>query len=254
MATLSDGTTIHSRYLIGADGSNSQIARWSGLRKSWKPNQYVLCANEDIPYSSRAIEKFYGEKSPLFVSLRFNGLEGYGWVFPKREYICVGIGGRVGAGADIRSLMGEFVERSREVKLIPADLQLSNPDYALDPAGAIHSMKSLTRGRTILIGDAAGFVSGSTGEGIYPGMVSGAIAADVVHEALASGASDVSGFNQRWRGELGIFLRSLPGGEQKQSTVSRIDLIFKSRLVAAVAGRIFLYGEPLSVGTFLKSL
>jgi geranylgeranyl reductase family protein len=254
MATLSDGTTIHSRYLIGADGSNSQIARWSGLRKSWKPNQYVLCANEDIPYSSRAIEKFYGEKAPLFVSLRFNGLEGYGWVFPKREYICVGIGGRVGAGADIRSLMGEFVERSREVKLIPADLQLSNPDYALDPAGAIHSMKSLTRGRTILIGDAAGFVSGSTGEGIYPGMVSGAIAADVVHEALASGASDVSGFNQRWRGELGIFLRSLPGGEQKQSTVSRIDLIFKSRLVAAVAGRIFLYGEPLSVGTFLKSL
>ena len=46
----------------------------------------------------RAIERFYGEKVPLFVSLRFNGLEGYGWVFPKREYICVGIGGRVGAG------------------------------------------------------------------------------------------------------------------------------------------------------------
>src|SRR5262245_8414184 len=23
-------------------------------------------------------------------------LDGYGWVFPKREYVCVGIGGRVG--------------------------------------------------------------------------------------------------------------------------------------------------------------
>jgi len=253
-ADLSDGTRVNARILIGADGSNSQIARWSGLRKSWRPNQYVLCANEDIPYSSRAIERFYGEKVPLYVSLRFSGLEGYGWVFPKREYICVGIGGRVGAGADIRALLREFVERSREVKLIPSDLQISNPDYALDPAGAIHSMKSLTRGRTILIGDAAGFVSGSTGEGIYPGMVSGVLAADVVHEAFASGSSDVSAFNQRWRGELGVFLRSLPGGNQKQSTVSRIDLIFKSRLVSAIAGRIFLYGEPLGVGTFLKSL
>lgn len=253
-AELSDGTTVSAQFLLGADGSNSQIARWSGLRKSWNPNQYVLCANEDIPYSPRAIEAFYGEKVPLFVSLRFNGLEGYGWVFPKREYICVGIGGRVGAGVDIRALLREFVERSREMKLIPPDLHTSNPDYALDPAGAIHTMKSLTRGRTILIGDAAGFVSGSTGEGIYPGMVSGAIAADIVHEAFAKGSSDVSTFNDRWRGELGVFLGSLPGGEQKRATVSRIDLIFKSRLVSAVAGRIFLYGEPLSVGTFLKSL
>jgi hypothetical protein len=46
----------------------------------------------------------------------------------------------------------------------------------------------------------------------------------------------------------------LPGGEQKTSTVSRIDLIFRSRLVSAIAGRIFLYGEPLSFRTFLKSL
>ena len=253
-AVLSDGMAVNARFLIGADGSNSQIARWSGLRKSWSPHQYVLCANEDIPYSPQAIESFYGEKVPLFVSLRFNGLDGYGWVFPKREYICVGIGGRVGRNADIRELLRGFVERSREVKLIPSDLQMSNPDYALDPAGAIHTMPSLTRGRTMLIGDAAGFVSGSTGEGIYPGMVSGALAADVVHEAFKKGTADISAFNNRWRDELGVFLRSLPGGDQKKSTVSRIDLIFKSRLISAIAGRIFLYGEPLSVGTFFRSL
>jgi menaquinone-9 beta-reductase len=253
-ATLSNGSTVRGRFLLGADGSNSQIARWSGLRKSWRHDQYVLCANEDIPYSSQAIERFYGSKFPLFVSLRFNGLDGYGWVFPKRNYICVGIGGRVARDADIRAIMRSFLERSREMKLIPADLKISNPDYALDPAGAVHKMKTLTKDRTILIGDAAGFVSGSTGEGIYPGMVSGAIAAEVVHDALNRGSSDVSAFNDRWRTELGSYLRSLPGGEEKKSTVSRIDLIFRSRLVSAVAGRIFLYGEPLSVGTLLKCL
>ena len=154
----------------------------------------MLCANEDIPYSPQTIERFYGSRYPLFVSLRFNGLDGYGWVFPKREHICVGIGGRVGPGADIREIMRTFVERSRQVKLIPADLKISDPDYALDPAGAVHKMERLTKNRTILIGDAGGFVSGSTGEGIYPGMVSGAIAAEVVHEALSKGSSDISAF------------------------------------------------------------
>jgi flavin-dependent dehydrogenase len=202
----------------------------------------------------QAIEHFYGTKIPLFVSLRFNHLDGYGWVFPKREYICVGIGGRVGRNADIREILRAFIERSRQVRLIPPDLQISDPDYALDPAGAVHTMPTLTRGRTVLIGDAAGFVSGSTGEGIYPGMVSGAIVADILHEAFEKGSSDISSFNERWRGELGTFLRSLPGGEKKKSTVSRIDLIFKSRLISAIAGRIFLYGEPLSASTFLKSL
>src|SRR6202040_1918729 len=113
----------------------------------------------------------------------------------------LGIGGRVPPGADIRGIMRTFVERAREAKLIPSDLRISDPDYALDPAGAVHKMKTLTKGRTILIGDAAGFVSGSTGEGIYPGMVSGAIAADVVHEALGKGSPDVSIFNERWRVE-----------------------------------------------------
>lgn len=251
-AKLSDGRTVRARFLLGADGSNSQIARWSGLRKSWQHDQYVLCANEDIRYSPVAIERFYGETFPLFVSLRFNGLDGYGWVFPKREYICIGIGGRVAPNADIRAIMRMFVARAREVKLIPADLEISDPDYALDPAGAVHKMGSLTKGRTILIGDAAGFVSGSTGEGIYPGMVSGAIAAEAVHNALTKGTADVSEFNNRWRGELGSYLRSLPGGEQKQSTVSRIDLVFRSKLVSAVAGRIFLYGEPLNLRTVLR--
>jgi len=60
-----------------------------GLRKSWRHDQYVLCANEDISYSPSAIERFYSKTFPLFVSLRFNGLDGYGWVFPKPEYICV---------------------------------------------------------------------------------------------------------------------------------------------------------------------
>ena len=121
--------TVRAKFLVGADGSNSQVARWSGLRKSWRPDQYVLCANEDIPYSAQAIERFYGSRFPIFVSLRFNRLDGYGWVFAKREFICVGIGGRVGRDADIRAIMRTFVEKSRAAKLLVA---VENPDFGRD--------------------------------------------------------------------------------------------------------------------------
>src|SRR5262249_23179327 len=201
-AQLTDGRILSGRFLLGADGSNSQIARWSGLRKSWRHDQYVLCANEDIPYPAQAIERFYGERFPLFVSLRFNGLDGYGWVFPKREYICVGIEGRAEPDADIRAIVRTFVDKARDAKLIPSDLAISDPDYALDPAGTVHKTPTLTKNRTILINDAGRFVSKSTGERIYPRMVSGAIAADVVHDVLKRGSSDLSAFNYRWREEL----------------------------------------------------
>src|SRR6266571_8122211 len=83
---------------------------------------------------------------PLFVSLRFKGLDGYGWVFPKREHICVGIGGRVAPGVDIRAIMRTFVDSAREVKLVPADLTTSDPDYALGPAGTVHKNDDTHKG------------------------------------------------------------------------------------------------------------
>ena len=117
-------------------------------------------------------------------------------------------------------------------------------------------MRAPTRGRVILIGDAAGFVSGSTGEGIYPAMVSAEVAAEIIHEALARGSveSGLARFNEAWRGELGDYVKRLPGGEQESRTRGRMDLIFRSSLVSRMAGRIFLYGERLSLATFARGL
>ena len=75
-----------------------------------------------------------------------------------------------------------------------------------------------------------------------------------IHEAASLQVESFIPLLDRWRAELGGYLRPLPGGEQKASTMSRIDLIFRSRLVSAIAGRIFLYGEPLSAKTLVKAL
>ena len=127
---------------------------------------YVLCANADIPCESERIRAMYGEQFPLRVCLEYDGIQGYGWVFPKRRHICVGIGGRMADNRGIRRLYSKFFRELQERGHLPAELRDEGTTFDLDPVGAVYHLPSLTRGRVMLIGDAAGFVSGSTGEGI----------------------------------------------------------------------------------------
>ncbi len=252
---LEDGREMTGRVLIGADGASSRVAVRAGLRKGWSPGDYVLCANTDVPFPPERISAFYGERFPFHVFLEFHGIQGYGWVFPKRQHVCVGIGALLKDGRSIRPLFREFVQALRERKHIPNDLPEHKVHFDLDPVGGVYRIPSLVRGRVMLVGDAAGFVSGSTGEGIYPAMVSAEVAVDVVHQALKgpSPAPALEGYNRKWRAELGDYVKRLPGGTREGETRGRIDMIFRFPLVPRIAGRAFLYGEQPSIATLLRS-
>jgi geranylgeranyl reductase family protein len=253
---LADGRELSARVVIGADGVSSRVAVAAGIRRAWGPRDYVLCANADIPCGPELIHATYGEKFPFYVYLEYRGIQGYGWVFPKRRHICVGIGALLKDGREIRPLYSGFFRELKRLGHLPEPLTESGTYFDLDPVGAVHGLATLARGRVILIGDAAGFVSGTTGEGIYPGMVSAEVAAEVIHAALASGAVEtgLARFNDAWRSELGEYVKRLPGGDQESKTRGRIELIFRSSLVSRLAGRIFLYGERLSLRTFVRSI
>lgn len=253
---LENGEGFSGRALIGADGAHSRVAYLAGLRKGWSKSEYVLCANEDLPYPAAEVARRYSSRPPLLVALRFDGLTGYGWIFPKREHICVGIGGRLRPGERIQELYEKFFRAAQERDLLPGELAPKEGYYDLDPAGAVNKGGQLVRGPVVLVGDAGGFVSGSTGEGIYPGMESARLAAELIDLGLAMGKlkEELARFHTRWRERLGSFIRDLPGGEHRQQTVDRIGLIFRSRLVCGVAARVFLYGEPASLGTLARSL
>jgi geranylgeranyl reductase family protein len=253
---IMDGRTFNARIAIGADGTSSRVAVATGLRKQWGPRDYVLCANVDYSFPPAQLQSLYGGRAPLRVYLEYQGIQGYGWVFPKRAHLCVGIGAMLDDGRRIRGLFAEFVHDLQARGHIPSQLPADRVYYDLDPVGAVYQMPALTRDRVMLIGDAAGFVSGTTGEGIYPGMVSAELAAKVIHRALAGGSvgHGLEGYNAIWRSELGDYVKRLPGGEQEGKTRSRIDLIFRSKLAARLAGRIFLYGEQLSFQTFRRAL
>jgi flavin-dependent dehydrogenase len=108
----------------------------------------------------------------------------------------------------------------------------------------------------LLVGDAAGFVSGSTGEGIYPAMVSAQCAAEVIQEAFRKDSLEgtLQVYNQRWKEILGGYLRYLPGDQKRDGTMKRLDYIFRSSLVCRVAAKAFLYGEGTGVRDLLRNL
>lgn len=252
---LADGREFWGEVLVGADGASSRVAVKAGLRRGWAPGDYVLCANSDVPFKPESILSFYGRRFPFRVYLEYDGIQGYGWVFPKKRHICVGIGALLKDGRSIRPLFNRFVQDLHRHGYVPPDLPEDKVYFDIDPVGGVYRTPSLVRGRVMLIGDAAGFVSGATGEGIYPAMVSAELAAELVHQGLkeASPAATLEKYNQVWHAELGDYVKRLPGGKQEGQTRSRIEMIFKLPLVPRIAGRAFLYGEKPSIRTLLRS-
>lgn len=252
---LADGREFWGEVLVGADGASSRVAVKAGLRRGWAPGDYVLCANSDVPFKPESILSFYGRRFPFRVYLEYDGIQGYGWVFPKKRHICVGIGALLKDGRSIRPLFNRFVQDLHRHGYVPPDLPEDKVYFDIDPVGGVYRTPSLVRGRVMLIGDAAGFVSGATGEGIYPAMVSAELAAKLVHQGLkeASPAATLEKYNQVWHAELGDYVKRLPGGKQEGQTRSRIEMIFKLPLVPRIAGRAFLYGEKPSIRTLLRS-
>lgn len=98
---------------------------------------------------------------------------GYSWTSPKKDHVLYGASSRT-------AYPGMPGERG----LIP-----------LEPAGRTFSR------RTLLAGDAAGFVSPFEGEGIYYARRSGEIAAEVLSGAI-SGKNTLKEYEKRWRKEF----------------------------------------------------
>ncbi|MCH7839235.1 MAG: hypothetical protein IID38_03225 [Planctomycetes bacterium] len=95
---------------------------------------------------------------------------------------------------------------------------------------------------TLLIGDAGGFVSAISNEGIYPAIWSAGIAAEVIHEALdANPSQDVlMTFDSRWRVEMADHLRS-PHTDIR----FLLPLIFTNQPMADRMGAAFFFGENI---------
>ena len=109
-------------------------------------------------------------------------------------------------------------------------------------SGSALDSDSHVRKHTLMIGDAGGFMSAVSNEGIYPAMWSAVIAADVMHLALSSEHSQdaLMDFDSRWRVEMADYLRS-PHTDIR----FLLPLIFANQPMADRMGAAFFSGENI---------
>jgi geranylgeranyl reductase family protein len=203
---------LTARYLVGADGATSQVARCLGLRQ----NRRLGGALEaELPLSGNsALQDEYGDRAVFALGII---PWGYGWVFPKGDSLSVGIGQvRPGRGELRRALQREMnrlgigLERARlHGHPLPC---YRAPTWPLWSSGAVWFRNLLAAGgqpqerlstrRCLLVGDAAGLVDPFIGEGIRYTIGSGRLAARAILR------DDLSGYEAEIWQEIGHDLAS----------------------------------------------
>lgn len=171
LVRLTNGTAIRGDFIIGADGAISKVAE--GLGHSMQKRNLAIGLEIELPRQGKIADLARAEIH--FGVIRW----GYGWVFPKKNTITIGIGGLVRKNPSIRDSFRVFLKQVcsnvPDIKWKGHPIPFCN--FILRPG----------IGNTLLIGDAAGFVEPVTGEGIAFAMQSANYAAHAILDAANCG-------------------------------------------------------------------
>jgi flavin-dependent dehydrogenase len=118
---------------------------------------------------------------------------GYGWIFPKRDHINVGVYSPFGGTALRRHLL-EFIDR------YPALRRRHGIAYRGYAIPLRNKARVFERGPVVLLGDAAGLAESVFGEGIYFALKSAALAAQA--EIAVDGGAHAMQYTHLLRHEL----------------------------------------------------
>ncbi len=131
------------------------------------------------------MDEYFTQKRKLCFHLGFGGSEGYGWIFPKKEHLNIGFGALMSSSKKIQDQFLRYVKFCHDLNIIP-QFNLPKIQGALIPIR--HILPKVYAKRTLLLGDAGGFVNPINGEGIQYAIESGEIASRIVTRIVRSGS------------------------------------------------------------------
>jgi geranylgeranyl reductase family protein len=171
---LARGEKLRCEHLIGADGARSVVAKSLSLLPP-KSDGGGIGLESEIPFESVTD---FPKEDLHHIHLDFGRIpSGYGWVFPKREGLSIGIGGMfIDTGKiDLRQCFVAFLKGLNCINDAESEKVVGHP---LSPF--YNNVQRVSRGRVLLVGDAAHLIDPLTGEGIYYAVRSGMLAAGAI--------------------------------------------------------------------------
>jgi digeranylgeranylglycerophospholipid reductase len=169
---------INADCVVGADGFESQVGRWGGLKTDLKPKDISVC----LQYRMVDIEPDYQYCEFILEDIQKGG---YVWIFPKgKDEANVGVGfqlNKVKEKGAIKAYLDDFISRYPQyskgsvIEVVAGGVPVSAPPD-----------KTVSDG-LLLVGDAARQVNPITGGGIATGSMAAKIAGEVLGEAYSQG-------------------------------------------------------------------
>ncbi|HJS25135.1 MAG TPA: NAD(P)/FAD-dependent oxidoreductase [Pyrinomonadaceae bacterium] len=184
---LSSGSSINTRYLIGADGARSRVARdlKLELNREWIVGAESVLHGAVLAGPPRLLCFLDPKLAPGYIA----------WIAHDGEETHLGVGGYPSL-FDPTAALQEFRSRVADIIDLRNAKQIETR-AGLIPVGGV--LKNIANSTGLLIGDAAGAVSPLTAGGLDPCMRLSAFAASVVTEYLSTGDAQVL---QAYSGEL----------------------------------------------------
>lgn len=180
---LGRGGRFRCEYLIGADGAGGIVAKSLSLLPQ-KGNGKGIGLESEIPFRSSVN---FPKEDFHHIHLDFGRTpSGFGWVFPKREGLSVGIGGMfIDVGkTNLHQCFINFLNGLSYINKGEARKVMGHPLPSFYDEG-----QRVSQGRVLLVGDAGYLIDPLTGEGIYYALRSGMLAAQAIVESKEQGIS-----------------------------------------------------------------
>ena len=204
-----DRGVFEAPVVIGAGGHRCPVAR--ALGEVSEAEEVVVAQESETRLPAEWVERLgsFMRAPEIYVE---PDLRGYGWFFPKRDFINIGVGCTQGGDGSLPRRRDALLASLRASGRVPDGMPLE-PFKGHAYVVRRQAPRRLSGARFCLVGDAAGLARDMSGEGIGPAIRSGRLAAEAVTARVRQG-TPLEGYARRivekyGPGELGWLAQRL---------------------------------------------